>query len=310
VPRSADRHPPLVGRAWRWGLLAWIGVACVLFVMAPPPPPRPPPTPEEIEAGNRATALVVREIEQWYAEHGDLWIPWDQAQGHLAIVIDDVGRELHLFEQLLSLRHRLTFSVLPGSVYTAGVQLRLRGDRRRPRDIMLHLPMEPLDGDLMHRGDEAREVFLRTDDSAERLVAKLEQALRRVPTAIGVNNHMGSRLTADRAAMDAIMRPLHARGLWFLDSRTTADTKAELAARGVGLPTVVRHVFLDDDPSEAAIEAALAEAAARARLEPTIAIGHPSVELLDVLRRELPRLHEAGIAIVPASEVVARAHAG
>jgi uncharacterized protein len=309
VTPTVGRRPVQVGRGWQWGLLAWISIACVLFVAMPAPPPAPPPTAEETAASARATALVVRDIEQWYAERGDLRIPWDRAQGHLVIVIDDVGRELHVFEQLLSLRFALTFSVLPGSIYAAGVQLRLLGDRRRHRDIMLHLPMEPLDGARMSEGDEARETFLKVDDSAERLVAKLEQALQKVPTATGVNNHMGSRLSADRVAMDAIMRRLREQGLVFLDSRTTAQTVAELSAREAGVRTAARHVFLDDDPSEPAIEAALAEAARMAREKPTIAIGHPSVELHDVLQRELPRLHTAGIAIYPLSELIARAEA-
>ena len=293
-------------RAWKGSLVLWIALACGLFFAAPPPPPEPPPTTEELAASARATAFVVRDIEQWYAEHGDLRIPWDEAQGHLAIVIDDVGRELHVFDQLLSLRFPLTFSVLPGSTYAAGVQLRLRADTRRPREIMLHLPMEPLDASMMEQGHDAREVFLRVEDSPETLVAKLEDALRRVPAATGINNHMGSRLTAQRAAMEVIMASIAERGLLFLDSRTTADTVAESAAREAGVRVAARHVFLDDDPSPAAMEAALAEAARSSRERPTIAIGHPSVELLEVLRRGLPELHETGVTIVPLSELVTR----
>jgi uncharacterized protein len=137
-------------------------------------------------------------------------------------------------------------------------------------------------------------------------VAKLEDALRRVPAAIGINNHMGSRLTSDRAAMKAIMQPIAARGLLFLDSRTTAESTAEQVARESRVRTAPRHVFLDDDPSESAIEAALAEAARQSLERPTIAIGHPSVELLAVLRRELPRLHASGIGVYPLSELVAQ----
>jgi uncharacterized protein len=290
-------------RGW---LLVWTAAACLLFFVAPPPPEPPPPTSEELAASARATALVVRDIEQWYAEHGDHRIPWSEARGHLALVIDDVGRELHVFDQLLSLRFPVTFSVLPGAIYAAGVQLRLRADSRRPREIMLHLPMEPLDASMMERGDEAREVFLRAEDSAQVLVAKLEDALRRVPAATGINNHMGSRLTSDRAAMEAIMQPIAARGLLFLDSRTTAETTAEQVARASGVRTAARHVFLDDDPSESAIEASLAEAVRQSLERPTIAIGHPSAPLLAVLRRELPRLHASGIGVYPLSELVAR----
>lgn len=253
----------------------------------------------------RTTDLVVREVRAWQREHGDRVIPWDEAEGHLAIVIDDVGRELHLFEQLLALRYRLTFSVLPGSIYALGVQLRLRADARRPREIMLHLPMEPADPGMMRTGPEADEAFLlRADPPAVRR-AKLEAALSRVPAATGVNNHMGSALTPDPVAMAEIMEILQARSLFFLDSRTIATTGAEAAARAAGVPTLSRDVFLDHDPSAAAIEAALDDAARRSRRAPVVAIAHPSAEVVEVLARRLPQLHAEGVGIYPVSRVLA-----
>lgn len=252
----------------------------------------------------RTTDLVVRDTKQWQREHGDQVLPWDQAQGHLAIVIDDVGRELHLFEQLLALRHPLTFSVLPGSVYAPGVQLRLRADRRRPREIMLHLPMEPVESAQMHDGAEALEIFLlRTDDPAM-LRGKVEDALARVPAAVGVNNHMGSALTPDPSAMSEVMAVLRARPLFFLDSRTIGATQAETVARQQGVPTLPRDVFLDHDPSAAAIEAALDEAARRSRLGPVVAIAHPSAEVVEVLTRRLPQLHAEGVSVYPVSRLL------
>ena len=174
---------------------------CCALVLAAPAPPEPPAITEEAAAiMQRTTDLVVRDTRAWQRDHGDQTIPWDEAEGHLAIVIDDVGRELHLFEQLLALRHPLTFSVLPGSIYALGVQLRLRGDARRPREIMLHLPMEPGDPGMMVAGAEADEAFLLRADSPAARRAKLEAALSRVPAAVGVNNHMGSALTPDPAA--------------------------------------------------------------------------------------------------------------
>jgi hypothetical protein len=290
-----------------FGLLAWIAVAGALMIAAPDPPSPPVSTTEELDASRRATAIVVRDVKRWHAEHGDRSIPWDEARGHLAIVIDDVGRELHVLEKLQSLRAHLTFAVLPGSVYAAGAQLRLRSDRRRYREVLLHLPMEPLQTAQMHDGAEAREVFLLASDSPAELRGKLQAALERVPAAVGVNNHMGSRLTADRGAMDAIMPVLRQRQLWYLDSRTIAQTQAEAAAEAAGVPVVPRHVFLDNDPSQPAITAPLQQAVAASRDQPTIAIGHPSVELHAVLERELPRLHAQGIGIYPLSHVVARA---
>jgi polysaccharide deacetylase 2 family uncharacterized protein YibQ len=194
--------------------------------------------------------------------------------------------------------------VLPGAVYAPGAQLRLRADRRRYREILLHLPMQPDDDALMRAGDDAREEFLLAGDAPEAMRRKLEAALERVPAAVGVNNHMGSRLTADRAAMDAVMAVLAERGLYFVDSRTAPQTVAERAALDAGVPATARRVFLDEDKSEAGIEAALARAAELARQEPIVAIGHPSPELVAVLSRRLPQLHAVGVGVYPPSTVL------
>ena len=290
-------------------LVVWLAAAVALFGLASPAPSAPGPSPEEEAARSRMVAWAVRDARRWRAERGDHVIPWDEARGHLAIVIDDVGRELVWQEQLLALRYRLTFSILPGSVYAPGSQLRLRQDHRRPREIMLHLPMEPKDASMMRAGAEAREEFLLTEDSGQLLRDKLERALARVPAATGVNNHMGSALTEDAAAMDAIMPTLARRGLFFLDSRTSPETQAQAAAERAGVPTGRRHVFLDHDPSPEAIRAAFREAAARALDEPTIVIAHPSQALVKILGEELPRLEGRQIGIYPLSEVLGRLRA-
>lgn len=261
-------------------------------------------THEEIAAIQRGIDRLVDDTRAWQRERGDVVIPWPEAQGHLAIVIDDVGRELHLFEQLLGLRFQLTFSVLPGSVYAAGAQLRLRGDRRRYREIMLHLPMEPIDASHMQAGAEVRETFLRVDDDPDTLRAKLEFALGIVPAAVGVNNHMGSRLSADAVAMDSLMSVLRDRGLYFVDSRTTAATQAESAARRAGVRTLPRAVFLDEDPTEEAIDRALSQAAKMSRERPTVAIAHPSPEVIRVLDARLPELRRQGVGIYPVSQLL------
>jgi polysaccharide deacetylase 2 family uncharacterized protein YibQ len=287
-----------------YGLLVWIAVACLGFAFAPLPPAAPPMPADEIASTQRAIDRLVADTRQWQSERGDQTIAWDDASGHLVIVIDDVGRELHLLDQLLGLRWQLVFSVLPGAVYAPGAQLRLRADRRRYREILLHLPMQPDDDAHMRDGDEAREDFLLLTDDAAALRRKLEAALVHVPAAVGVNNHMGSRLTTDRAAMDTVMAVLAERGLFFLDSRTAAQTVAERAALDAGVPAIARRVFLDEDKSEAAIEAALGRAAELARTEPVVAIGHPSPELVAVLERRLPQLHAVGIGVYPLSTLL------
>ncbi|WP_181234001.1 divergent polysaccharide deacetylase family protein [Enhygromyxa salina] len=300
--RSSNRKLPLAACM----LLIWVILAGALFLLVSSPPEPRPVDPRDQAIRDRMAAWAVRDAEQWSADEGDLTLAWDQADGHLAIVIDDVGRELDLFEKLLALRFELSFSVLPDSIFADGVQQRLRADHRRPREILLHVPMEPLDPKAMG-GVDAGETFLLASDSPEQLRAKLRAGLERVPTAVGVNNHMGSRLSADSDAMAALMPVLRERQLYLFDSRTTPETVAAAQAEAAGVPTISRKVFLDHEPGHAAIRAALYEAAAYAREQPTVAIAHPSIEMVEVLRDELPRLREQGVAIYPLSRVLAGA---
>lgn len=293
-------------RLLRWSLGAWGVVAALLLLLAPPPPPPPVTTAEDEAIFQRTVDQTVEKARRWQAERGDRTIEWSEARGHLAIVIDDVGRELHLLEQLQSLRFPLTFSVLPGAVYAPGVQTRLRADRRRPREILLHLPCEPEDPTKMAEGFVPGEHFLRVGDPPERLREALEAALDRVPGAVGVNNHMGSRLTAERAAMDALMPVLRARGLFFLDSRTTPHSQGLAAAEAAGVPTLGRDIFLDVDPSPAAVRTQLELAAARARERPVVVIAHPSPAVVETLREGLPRLYGEGIGVYPLREILTR----
>lgn len=298
---SPDPREP----ALRWSLALWCLAAALLLWLAPPPPPPPVTTAEDEAIFQRTVDQTVEKTRRWQHERGDETIEWDQARGHLAIVIDDVGRELHLFEQLHALRFPLTFSVLPGAVYAPGAQLRLRADRRRPREILLHLPCEPEDPAKMLEGVEANERFLRVGDSPAQLQDALTAALQRVPGAVGVNNHMGSRLTASRAAMDALMPVLRARDLYFLDSRTTPHSQALAAAESAELPALGRDLFLDADPSPAAVLAQLERAAERALVRPLVVIAHPSPAVVETLREGLPRLHARGIGVYPLSELLA-----
>ena len=97
-----------------------------------------------------------------------------------------------------------------------------------------------------------------------------------VPGALGANNHMGSKMTADAMSMDAVMRVLNLRGLYFLDSRTGTGSVALAAAARAGVPAMGRDVFLDDGADKATVAARLAELAAIARARGcAVGIGHP-----------------------------------
>ncbi len=259
MPASA-RDPAL-----RVSLTVWVALACVLLLLAPPPPPPPVTTGEDEAIFQRTVDQTVEKTRRWQQERGDLTIDWDDARGHLAIVIVDVGHELHLLEQLQALRFPLSFAVSPDAVYTPGVQLRLRGDRRRPREILLHLPGAEVD---------------------------LTAALDRVPSAVGV-------MVSARATMAAISPMLRTRGLFVLDAEPTQGSSGPVAAAVAGVPMLAGDIVLDVDPTPGAVLAQLELAARRARDRPVVIIAHPSQAVVEVLRDGLPRLHRDGIGVYP-----------
>ncbi len=221
-------------------------------------------------------------------------------RGHLAILLDDAGQSLELVPRLARLPRPVAVAVLP--FLPASVETAARLDRAG-HEVWLHLPMEP---EGYPRRDPGPGAILVALPEAE-IRARVRAALNNVPYVVGVNNHMGSRATADLRVMTWVMQEIAARGLVFLDSRTTRATVAEVAARAQGVPAWRRHVFLDNSRDAAAIRRALAEAVYRARRDgAAVAIGHANPATVAVLERELPRLAGRGADLVPPAELIRR----
>jgi hypothetical protein len=133
----------------------------------------------------------------------------------------------------------------------------------------------------------------------------LQSDLASVPQAVGVNNHMGSRATADPRLMAAVMRALAARHLYFVDSRTTAASVAFEAARRQGLPAFYRSVFLDDTESVPYTLGQLRQF--RRVLEEqgaALAIGHPYPTTIAALAEFLPELERDDVELAPPSRLL------
>ena len=164
---------------------------------------------------------------------------------------------------------------------------------------MLHLPMEP-----NGRSDPGPNALLVSLSDGE-LRQRTKAALDSFEGYAGVNNHMGSRFTAFRPGMETVLRQFRARGLMFLDSRTTPQSVGDQVAQEIGLPGIVRHVFLDDDESLDAVRKKLAEAEAVARRQGfVVVIGHPHEATLQALNEWLPTVQGKGMALAPATAVL------
>jgi polysaccharide deacetylase 2 family uncharacterized protein YibQ len=215
----------------------------------------------------------------------------------LAIILDDLGNDREAAEAVFALHYPLTISVLPYHAHSTEIA---EEAQRRRLEVMLHLPMRAV-------ANETPEVHqLEAGMSGEEVARALNGMLESVPTASGVNNHEGSLATADAKLMAELMPLLKQRGLFFVDSRTTAATVAFEAAEHAGVRSGFRNVpFLDDVQDVGAIRKQL-ELAMRGAKEKgaAIAIGHPHPETLRALKEMLPQAEAQGVHLVVVSELV------
>ncbi len=215
----------------------------------------------------------------------------------IAIIIDDVGYDPDIIEKFLGLDAALTFSVLPQNPFQRSIA---KAAQAKGVDLMLHLPMEPNEYPLINPGPGA----LLTSMSPDELIYQLKLNLDAVPLIKGVNNHMGSKMTAVSTQMYQIFSILKKRNLFFIDSRTTVDTLCMPSARLFKVPFAQRDVFIDHIQEADFIRKQLHRLLhiAETRGE-AIGIAHPHELTYNMLLEILPELKQRSI-LVPASQLV------
>lgn len=213
----------------------------------------------------------------------------------VAIVIDDIGYKRFEGERTLALPGKLTVAVLPYTPFAQTLALRAP---EHGKEVMLHAPMEPKS---LSRWGEG----LTSQMNEQELRASLVAMINDIPNLAGINNHMGSGLTENLKAMQWVMEELPPRGLYFVDSRTTADSQALLSAKKLGIPSYERDIFLDHSRDAKAIARQFDKLIATAEKHgQALGIGHPYPETLQVLESRLPALKKAGIELVTVSELL------
>lgn len=250
-------------------------------------PPAPPAQEEQSPGKANTVALVVPRSGEGAR--------WSKAAA-LSVILDDLGVNVAATRRAIRLPAPLTLAFLP---YGEATPELAREARAAGHEVFVHLPMEP-------RGaEDPGPMALLFGLPEEELRRRLLWAIARVPGAVGVNNHMGSRLTADRRAMAVVMGELARLSLPFVDSVTTPASLAGSIALATGVPATARDLFLDNDPSPAAIRAQLAKAERLARSAGTaVVIGHPYPETLAALAEWLPHVTRRGVHLVPATAII------
>ncbi|HGJ5892259.1 MULTISPECIES: divergent polysaccharide deacetylase family protein [Arsenophonus] len=199
--------------------------------------------------------------------------------GKLAIVIDDIGYRKKEDNQILALPVAISIAILPDSPY--GREMAEKANQQG-REILIHMPMKPISQQPLEKNT------LTPQMSANEIEQKIVAAIKQVPYAKGMNNHMGSAMMANLVAMKNVMQVLSHYDLYFLDSVTTANTKVNEAAKIFALPTMRRNVFLDHLKTETQIRKQFAHAISLARKQgSSIVIGHPYPATIQVLQQTL-----------------------
>ena len=196
----------------------------------------------------------------------------------LSIVIDDLGESMAVAKRLANLPFPVSFSVLPHNSKAREVA---NLARQKNRELLLHLPSEP---EGYPKTANSGPGTLRVNMAPAMLERALVDNLARLPEVDGVNNHMGSRLTQDRAAMTVVLGHLKGQGMFFLDSLTTPKSCVREVSKSVGMRYYRRHIFLDNTAKEHAILLQLKKAESLARRTGlAVAIGHPYPATLSAL---------------------------
>jgi polysaccharide deacetylase 2 family uncharacterized protein YibQ len=221
------------------------------------------------------------------------------AKNRVAIVIDDMGYSLEALQEICDLNIPITVSILPLSPLA---QETARTANERGLEVMLHLPCESVNH---QEGDNETFGFIHSGMSNEEVRILTEDFLGRVPFIKGVNNHMGSKITQNERIMRAILELLAERNLFFLDSRTTANSIAYDLAKQMGLRSAYRNIFLDstvgvDFSAEKLIELLeLSQKTGKA-----VGIGHPFPETLRALKENIHLIKKYDVEPVFASQIV------
>lgn len=211
----------------------------------------------------------------------------------LAIVIDDLGyrkNDLKIF----NMDTNINVAIIPSSPHA------LDRDRRafeQNRDILIHMPMDsgkkPIEPEVIKIGMDQQKIR-----------HLIDYAKKRVPHAVGLNNHMGAQGTSNAKLMEDFASVFKYENKFVLDSVTTGRSYLAKKTKAAGIKTLRRNIFLDHVNDEASINAAFDLAIRMARKKgAAIAIGHPRIHTIRVLQQRLANLPD-DIELVKLSSLI------
>lgn len=232
------------------------------------------------------------------AKKKDSWPPAKAAKHKkkLAVILDDIGHDPGILDELLRIPDQITFAVLPRLPHSREAAEKIH---RAGREVILHLPMEPHGYPEKDPGSGSLLARMDRDEIRRELIRDLDS----VPHAVGANNHMGSKFMEEDEKLLVVLRLLKKEGLFFIDSLTTARSRARDMAARSGIPFAERNLFIDHDPDE------WTEEEIRTRITDgdwkyKVLIGHPRPGTVKSIRKIAAALDRRRIEIVPVSRII------
>lgn len=218
--------------------------------------------------------------------------------GKLAVIVDDCGYDMSSVRTLLNTGLPLNFAVLPYKPYSSDVLEMIKSDGRV---AMLHLPMEPVDRSAMSEGSST----ICTDMSKDKILELTRKAINSLPGVSGVNNHQGSKATADSATMTTVLQELRNQDLFFVDSRTSSKSVARDKAVAMGVPTARNDIFLDNSSDVQAIRKQIYKAMDISEKNGSaIAICHARPNTAKAWSMYAEEIKNTGIKLVPITDLL------
>jgi len=219
-------------------------------------------------------------------------------RGVIGLIIDDFGyRNDHVSNGFLNLSGKLTYAIIPGHEYS---QLFSKKAYDAGYEIIVHMPMENI-GKTYGEEEYVLMSYFQDDEIKDRISSAFDQ----LPESIGLNNHQGSRGTADSRVMTLLAGVIKEKKKFFIDSRTTSNSLAETTMRKYNVQTNKRDIFLDNELDEEIINTQLLKLAELSEEKGiAIGIGHVKPQTLSVLEREIPVLQKKGFRFEFVSRLV------
>ncbi|MEW6483015.1 MAG: divergent polysaccharide deacetylase family protein [bacterium] len=215
----------------------------------------------------------------------------------IAIILDDAGYSLPKDAiSLIKKGYPITVSIIPHLSFSKETAELVHNNGG---EVMVHLPMEAINGKK-----EKKEISTKMSPDEIKKITK--EAIESIPYCVGLNNHRGSKATANKEIMEPVLEIVKEKNLYFVDSLTTSKSIAYKLAKDMGILAGKREIFIDNNNSLDSVLSSLSLLIEVARNKGSaIGTGHISKRAtISVLLEKIPEFQKNGIELVSASELL------